>query len=122
MNGRQFEIASRTARRAGIGFFQVTALALMVAMALPARAADERAVKARVAPAYPEIARRLKIAGLVKIEATVDPAGKVTGVKTVSGNRMLSAAAEDAVRRWKFESGSGDATVDVDINFTASGQ
>jgi hypothetical protein len=35
---------------------QVAALALMVALAMPGRAADERAVKSRVAPVYPELA------------------------------------------------------------------
>jgi TonB family protein len=82
-----------------------------------ARAADERAVKSRVVPVYPEIAKRMKIAGSVKIEATVDAHGKVTDVKSVGGNRMLSAAAEDAVRQWKFVPASSDSTVSVDVNF-----
>jgi TonB family protein len=100
--------------------FQAAALALVVVLAMPARAADERAIKSRVAPVYPEIAKRLKIGGAVKIEATVDPEGKVRAVKTVSGNRMLSPAAEDAVRKWKFVSGPGDATVSVEVNFATT--
>jgi TonB family protein len=96
---------------------QASAVALMVALALPGRAADERAVKSRVPPTYPELAKRMKISGVVKVEATVDADGKVTDVKTVSGTRALSQAAEDAVRKWKFASGSGVSTVDVDINF-----
>jgi TonB family protein len=120
MSGKHvFEHPNRL-RRAGIRLFQVAALALAFTMALPARAADDRAVKSRVAPVYPEIAKRLKISGVVKIEATVDATGKVTNVKTVSGNHMLSESAEDAVRRWKFEPGTGDATVDIDINFAAA--
>ncbi|MGA7341315.1 MAG: energy transducer TonB [Terracidiphilus sp.] len=98
---------------------QLGTLALLVAMALPARAGDDRAVKSRVAPTYPEIARRLKITGVVKVEATVDSAGNVTDVKEVSGNHMLAVSAIEAVKKWKFEAGSGDATVGVQINFTA---
>jgi TonB family protein len=105
------------ARRVGIRLFQAAALTLVLAMALPARAADDRAVKSRVAPIYPEIAKRMKIGGVVKIEATVDPDGKVTGVKAVSGNRMLSEAAETAVKQWKFVPGSGEASVNVEVNF-----
>lgn len=93
------------------------ALALLVALAVPARAGDERAVKSRVAPVYPELAKRMKIQGEVKLEATVDANGKVKEIKEVSGNHMLSIAAEDAVRQWRFESGSGDATVVVAVNF-----
>ncbi len=104
-------------RGAGVRMLQVCALALMVSLALPGRAADERAVKSRVAPVYPELAKRMKIAGAVKLEVTVDAEGKVTDVKTVSGNHMLSSAAEDAVRKWKFVAGGGSSTVVVDINF-----
>jgi len=87
-------------------------------MALPAHAGNERAVKTRVAPIYPEIAKRMRIEGDVKLEATVDAAGNVTDVKEISGNHVLALAAEDAVRKWKFESGSGDSTIIVAVNFT----
>ncbi len=103
--------------RAGMRLFQAAALALVVSMAMPGMAADERAIKSRVAPVYPEIAKRMKITGVVKIEATVDPGGKVTDVKTLSGNRMLSPAAEDAVRKWRFAPAAAQSTVPVDINF-----
>lgn len=106
-------------RRAGTLLLQAVALALVVALATPARAADERAVKQRVPVVYPEIAKRMKIGGEVRVQATVDPTGKVTAVKAISGNHMLTTAAEDAVKKWKFESGAGEATVTVAINFSA---
>jgi TonB family protein len=101
-------------------FFQGAALALILTVAMPASAADERAVKSRVAPVYPEMARRMRIAGAVKLEANVDAQGKVTEVKAVSGNHMLAVAAEDAVRKWKFVPGSGDSSVTVEVDFAAS--
>ncbi|WP_420237384.1 energy transducer TonB [Telmatobacter bradus] len=110
-------IHSSRVRRYSVRMIQAAALALVVAMAIPARAADDRAVKSRVAPVYPEIAKRMKIGGEVKVEATVDATGKVTDVKAISGNHMLAVAAEDAVRKWKFESGAGDSKVDVAVNF-----
>ncbi len=51
------------------------------------------------------------------VEATVDADGKVTAVKTISGNQMLAHAAEDAVHQWKFESGDGIATVQLEFKF-----
>lgn len=95
-------------------------LAFLVALALPCRAADVRAVKSRVAPVYPEIAKRMRITGAVKVEATVDAEGKVTDVKALSGNSALVNAAEDAVRKWKFAPGDGVAVVDVTLNFEMS--
>jgi TonB family protein len=118
MDRNQLQERARGLRHIGIRVLQATALALVVAMALPSRAADDRAIKSRVAPVYPEIARRMKIAGEVKVEATVDPEGKVTGAKAVSGNRMLTPAAEDAVRKWRFAPGAAESTVAVEINFS----
>jgi TonB family protein len=88
----------------------------MGVLAIPGNASD-RAVKSKVPPVYPEIARRMKITGVVKVEATVDADGKVTDVKTLSGSRTLSTAAEEAVRKWKFAPAGAASTEDVDVNF-----
>ena len=87
--------------------------------ALPAHA-DERRVEKRVPPVYPELAKRMGITGIVHIEATVAPDGSVTSVKTTSGNKMLSPAAEDAVKRWKFVPGDSQSTIGIDVNFEAN--
>lgn len=104
--------------RAGARLMQGCALALVVALALPVRAADERAVRVKVAPVYPEIAKRMRIGGVVQVEVTVDADGRVSEAKAVGGNHMLGTAAEDAVRKWKFEPGSSQSKVTVQINFT----
>jgi len=105
-------------RRMRFRHLQAAALAAIVALAMPARAGDDRAVKSRVAPVYPEIAKRMRITGEVRLEATVDAQGKVKDVKPVSGNHMLEVAAEDAVRQWKFVPGDGDTVVTVSVNFS----
>ncbi len=117
MNKSRFKFHSNGLRRVGVRLIQTAALALVVAMALPASAADNRAVKSRVAPIYPEIAKRMRVAGEVRLEVTVDPEGKVTDVKKISGNTMLSAAAEEAVRKWRFDPGPETSTVEVSLNF-----
>jgi TonB family protein len=92
-------------------------LSLVAAMSVSASAASDRPVKSKVPPVYPELAKRMKITGIVKVEATVDADGKVTAVKTLSGSTALQVAAEDAVRKWKFGPGDGTATVAVDVTF-----
>ena len=96
---------------------QAFVVALLMAMAIPALA-EERAIVNRVAPVYPEMAKRMRIAGTVKLSVTVDAEGKVTASKPISGNGMLATAAEEAVKRWKFESGSGATTQEVSLNFS----
>jgi TonB family protein len=120
MNSPYFGISPRRLRRGGIWLFQAAALALLLAMAIPARAANDRAVKSRVAPVYPEIAKRMKISGVVTVQATVDPEGKVTDAKAVSGNRALSPAAEEAVRKWRFAPADAQSTVMVEVTFALS--
>jgi TonB family protein len=53
-------------------------------------------------PAYPDAARRAGIAGTVILEVTVDPQGKVTDVRAVSGPAELRQAAIDAVKKWQY--------------------
>ena len=108
---------ARGFRRMAGGLLPVAVLAITFAAVTPAHAADERPVKQRVAPVYPELAKRMRVGGIVKVEATVAPDGSVSATKTVSGNHMLSGAAEDAVHKWKFAPGTEQSTVDVDINF-----
>jgi TonB family protein len=103
-------------RRAGLRLAQAAALALAVSLAMPASAADGRAIKSRFPPVYPEIAKRMRISGVVRLEVTVDAEGKVTDVKPLSGNTMLSTAAIEAVRRWRFEPGS-ESTEEISLNF-----
>ena len=117
MNVARFGERNRVVRGTAVAMLHTILFVLLITFAVPAHAAGDRAIVSRFPPTYPELAKRMKIAGQVKVEATVDAEGKVTAVKTISGYRMLSPAAEDAVKRWKFESGSGVGTTEVDVNF-----
>ena len=103
--------------RKSIRKMRVACVLLLLGSVAAAGRADQRAIKQRVAPVYPEIAKRLRVTGMVKLAVSVNAEGKVTDVKTVSGNHMLSTAAEDAVYKWKFAPASGDSTEALDINF-----
>ena len=117
MHNNRFEFATNRLRRSGTRLLQVTTLALMVALAIPASAADSRTVKSKTSPIYLEIAKRMRITGEVKLSVTVDAEGKVTDVQPISGNHTLSEAASEAVRKWRFEPGAGVSTVEVSVNF-----
>jgi len=56
-----------------------------------------------VLPVYPPLARQSGVEGNVIIQADIDTAGNVVGMKVVSGPALLHQAAMDAVRRWKYE-------------------
>jgi TonB family protein len=56
-----------------------------------------------VIPEYPELARQAGVQGTVVLDAVVSKEGAVTQMKFVSGPDVLSQAAMDAVRWWRYE-------------------
>jgi len=57
----------------------------------------------KVAPIYPPLARQARIQGTVFLDVLIDKSGNVVRVQLVSGHPMLSPAAMDAVRQWKYQ-------------------
>src|ERR1700724_4646243 len=64
---------------------------------------EERKVVSRVAPFYPEVAKRMLVGGVVKLEVVVRANGRVKSAKALGGSPVLIQAATDAVEKWKFE-------------------
>ena len=64
----------------------------------------KRPLKVRdAAPAYPPLARAAHVEGIVIIEATIGPDGRVQDARILrSANPLLNAEALDAVRRWEY--------------------
>ena len=51
---------------------------------------------------YPAIAQSARVQGIVIIEATIAPNGKVTDTKVLRSIPLLDQAALDAVKQWEF--------------------
>jgi TonB family protein len=77
----------------------------------------ERKAIDKVAPVYPELAKRMHIAGVVKLEVVIRPNGNVKSTKVVGGNPVLIQSATDAVRKWKFEAASEETVGVVELSF-----
>jgi len=78
---------------------------------------SERKVAMRVAPIYPELAKKMHIHGVVKVEAIVRPNGAVKSTRVLGGNPVLVEAAQDAVNKWKFEPAQSETTEVVQLAF-----
>ncbi len=55
-----------------------------------------------VAPVYPPIARQARVQGVVVLECTISPQGRVTDVRVVRGIPLLDASAIEAVKQWVY--------------------
>jgi len=82
----------------------------------------DRKVKSKVSPEYPDLARRMKITGVVRVQVTVTPSGTVKNVKLVGGHPLLANAAMEAVKKWRFEVGPQESTGIVEFRFDPSQQ
>jgi TonB family protein len=78
-----------------------------------------RRAKTKVAPVYPELARKMNLTGSVKVEIVVSPNGTVKEAKVVGGHPVLATAALEAVKKWRFEPASEESSGVVDFKFDA---
>jgi TonB family protein len=76
-----------------------------------------RRAKSKVQPEYPELARKMKITGTVKVQVVVSPNGTVKDAKVIGGHPVLATAALDAVKKWRFEPAAVESSGVVDFKF-----
>jgi len=95
---------------------------LVTGHARPADGQSEltRKVRTRVAPAYPELARRMNLHGSVKVLVTVLPNGDLKDTKVMGGNPILVNAAMDALKKWRFEPAAEESSGTVEFKFGPS--
>ena len=80
-------------------------------------AESNRKVVNRIVPAYPQMARVLNLRGSVKVEALVEPNGTVKSVQVKGGHPVLVEAAQDAIRKWKWEPAPRETREPVEFRF-----
>lgn len=80
----------------------------------------KRKAKTKVAPVYPELAKRMNVAGKVKIEVIITPEGRVKSTRALGGHPLLVQACLDAVKEWKFAAAPEESTQMVEFEFTAT--
>lgn len=82
-----------------------------------AAANSERKIASRVAPNYPELAKKMHIHGVVRVEAVVRANGTVKATRVLGGNPVLVDSALEAVAKWKFEPGQSETTEVLQLSF-----
>ena len=76
-----------------------------------------RRAKNKVQPQYPELARKMNLAGTVKIQVVVAPNGTVKDARVMGGHPVLANAALDAARKWRFEPAAVESSGVIDFKF-----
>jgi len=78
---------------------------------------DGRKVRTKIDPVYPELAKRMNVAGTVKLMITISPSGSVKATKVIGGHPLLIDAAVQAVNRWKFEPANEETKQIIEFRF-----
>jgi TonB family protein len=116
--GRIFTFEATLRRLISILAVVVTSLSLAAPNAVAQlRTSGMRKIVVQVSPEYPAIARKMHLAGTVRLLATVNAAGKVSKTEVLGGSPVLAQAAADAVIKSKWESGSGETKEIVEVKF-----
>lgn len=90
----------------------------LVSLCGQAQEAGKRRLLDHAAPAYPALARRMALEGVVRVDALVTPDGKVKSAEIKGGSPVLTQAALDAVRQWKWEPTTRETREIVEVKFT----
>jgi len=80
-----------------------------------------------VEPKYPLLAKQMKVQGAVVLQALIGRDGNIQGLNVLSGPDILSSAAQEAVKQWRFrpyvQSGEPvESEARITVNFTISTQ
>jgi len=80
----------------------------------------------KVQPVYPPLARQARIQGKVLLQAVISKDGSIENLHLINGHPMLTQAAMDAVKQWKYKpyllNGEPvEVETQVEVNFTLSG-
>ncbi|MGE5112969.1 MAG: energy transducer TonB [Acidobacteriaceae bacterium] len=80
----------------------------------------------KVQPVYPPLARSARIQGQVVLQAVIGKDGTIQNLRAISGHPMLTPAAIDAVKQWRYKpyflNGEPvEVDTQITVNFTLAG-
>jgi TonB family protein len=102
--------------------WKLAATSFLMAMAVALSAANLRAQEGRKAltnpePPYPEVAKRLRLSGVVKVQVVIATDGKIKDVKVVGGHPIFVNSVEETLKSWKFAPSATETTTTLEFTF-----
>ena len=76
-----------------------------------------RKIIRKVTPEYPDVARKIKLGGTVRLAVHVAANGRVMSTHILGGHPVLAKFATEAVEQWQFETSSQSTEEIVQITF-----
>ena len=90
-------------------------MALLATVNLSAQ--ETRKVISNPVPVYPEMAKRLRLTGVVKVQVVIAPNGQIKQTKVLGGHPVLVTAVEETLKNWKYAPASAETTTQLEFSF-----
>ena len=85
--------------------------------AMNLQAQDGRKVVSNPVPAYPDVAKRMHLIGTVKVQVVIGADGRIKEKHFIGGHPILVNAVEETLKDWKYATGGGETTTQLEFNF-----
>ncbi|HET8923961.1 MAG TPA: energy transducer TonB [Candidatus Acidoferrum sp.] len=98
------------------------AASMVLAMALSTTAVnlaaqEGRKVLSNPTPAYPEMAKRFRLEGVVKVQVVIGTDGRIKETNVVGGHPLLVTSVEETLKNWKYAPASSETTALLEFRF-----
>ena len=78
---------------------------------------SDRKIINRFVPPYPALARTMHLKGTVRVDAVVDPSGKVKALRVRGGHPVLVQAAQSAIYKWRWSPTKQESREAIEVRF-----
>lgn len=82
-----------------------------------ANSQESRKALSNPVPAYPEIARRMHLSGVVKVQVVIGADGRIKEKNFIGGHPILVNSVEETLKNWRYAPASGETTTQLEFNF-----
>jgi protein TonB len=99
-------------------FWMVGMLALAIALTPAASFAQQgRRPVSNPQPEFPEVAKKMNLSGVVKIEIVIGADGQIKDSKVVGGHPVLIDSVQKALKKWKYAPASSETKELLEFRF-----
>jgi TonB family protein len=108
-----FDVKTNRTNTAARTFFAMALI--LTALNLPAQ--DTRKLISGPTPTYPEVAKRIGLIGVVKVQVVIGQDGKIKETKVTGGHPLLVSSVEETLKNWKYAPASTETTTTLEFRF-----
>lgn len=90
------------------------AIALTVAISF---AQQGRKAVSNPTPEYPDVAKKMNLTGVVKVEVTIGADGEIKATNVVGGHPILVDSVQKTLKRWKYAPSSSETKALLEFRF-----